>query len=112
MATLRNPRESDAPAISALMEELGHPMEPHQIVAQLKALVKHPGTAAWVAEQNGEVVGYGQSHVIPSLHYPAPVAMLTALVVAQRAQGRRGRVWRIARPVAQCRKPHHCGRLR
>src|SRR5204862_4888416 len=56
-------------------------------VAQLRALVKHPGAAAWVAEQNGDVVGYGQSHVIPSLHYPKPIAQLTALVVAQRVQG-------------------------
>jgi predicted N-acetyltransferase YhbS len=87
MTTLRNPRESDAPAISALMEELGHPMEPHQIVAQLRALVKHPGAAAWVAEQDETVIGYGQSHIIPSLHYPKPVALLTALVVAQRVQG-------------------------
>ena len=69
------------------MEELGHPMTPEQIVTQLRALAKFPGAAAWVAEHNGAVVGYGQSHVIPSLHYPKAIAQLTALVVAQRVQG-------------------------
>ena len=87
MAMLRNPAESDANAISALMEELGHPMTPQQIVTQLRALVKHPGAAAWVAEQDGSVVGYGQAHIIPSLHFPKPYAILSALVVAQQAQG-------------------------
>jgi len=88
MATLRNPRESDAPAISVLMDELGHPMTPQEIVTQLRALVKFPGAAAWVAELDGAVVGYGQSHMIPSLHFPKPYALLTALVVAQRVQGK------------------------
>ena len=88
MAKVRNPAESDANAISVLMEELGHPMTPQQIVTQLRALVKQPGAAAWVAELDGEVVGYGQAHVIPSLHFPKPYAILSALVVAQREQGK------------------------
>jgi GNAT superfamily N-acetyltransferase len=87
MATLRNPIDGDAPALSALMEELGYPMTPEQVLTRLHALESHPGAEAFVAELRGRVVGYVQCHVFPSLHLTTPAAWLTALVVAKEARG-------------------------
>lgn len=87
--TLREAREDDAPDLSALLAELGHPAAPGDVRARLARLAREgPATRALVAEEGGRVIGLAVTHVTPVLHRAADVARVTALVVKAEARGR------------------------
>jgi GNAT superfamily N-acetyltransferase len=88
MVIIRPPTDEDAEALSVLLGELGYPTGANEIPGRLAALRGDPRVAMWVAEVDESVVGLATAHIIASIHAPAPVAMLTVLVVSERARGR------------------------
>lgn len=87
-AVVRTPKAEDAADIAALMTELGYPTEARDIPQRLDALADDPASIVWCAELEGRVVGVGTARVFAAINQDAPVAWLTALVVAERARGR------------------------
>lgn len=85
---IRAPRADDAEAIAGLVTELGYPSTAAEIPARLARLSGEPGSIVWVAELARSVVGVATARTFAGLHVTAPVAWLTALVVAERARGK------------------------
>ena len=86
---IRSAAPADAPALSRLLGQLGHPADAADIPQRIEKLHARPGTTVLVAEdQNGEVIGLVTVHLFPSIHASEPVAWLTTLVVEERARGR------------------------
>ena len=86
MLVLRAPRPGDATGVASLLGQLGYPADPRDIPARLSAFGSG-STIAWVAEMHDRLVGLATAHVIRSLHKSEVVAMLTVLVVDERARG-------------------------
>lgn len=87
MLVLRPPHAGDANDLASLLGQLGYPADPREIPARLSAFASGSTAIAWVAELQGRVVGLATAHVIRSLHKAEVVAMLTVLVVDERARG-------------------------
>lgn len=87
-AVIRAPSKQDAAAIASLMTELGYPAESKDIPARLEALETDQSSIVWIAELDGQVVGVGTGRLFSAINQNAPVAWLTALVVAERARGK------------------------
>jgi GNAT superfamily N-acetyltransferase len=88
MLVLRAPVADDARDIASLLAQLGYPASAPDIPDRLSAFGNSPSAVAWVAELDGGVVGLATAHVIRSLHKSEVVAMLTVLVVDERARGK------------------------
>ena len=84
---IRDACPADAPALAALLAELGYPVAPEVVAARLAALTA-AGDRALVATEEAALLGLVTAHVTPVLHRPTPVGRVTALVVAARARGR------------------------
>jgi ribosomal protein S18 acetylase RimI-like enzyme len=89
---IREAKPADARALAELIEYLGHPIDAKAVRKNLVAL-KKTGETPLVAVLDSKVVGMcgiGRRVVI---HRPAPLGRITALVVAEDAQGHRiGRI--------------------
>jgi len=83
---IRAARPDDAPALAALLAELGFPAPAATIAERLDALLS-TAEVVLVAARERTVLGLLTVHVTPVLHRPAPVGRLTALVVTERAHG-------------------------
>ena len=84
---IRDARPSDAPRLVELIRELGAEIGEEQVRKNLAAL-KKSGNTPLVATLGKDVVGMcGVGHRI-AIHRAAPLGRITALVVAQDAQGR------------------------
>jgi ribosomal protein S18 acetylase RimI-like enzyme len=84
---IRDARPDDAPALAALLAELGYPAPAAVIAGRLDAMLG-AGEAVLVATRDGEPpLGLLTVHVTPVLHRPTPVGRLTALIVSERARG-------------------------
>ena len=86
-SVIRAARKADAPALAALLAELGFPAPPDVVAARLD-VVTGAGEAVLVSARGAEVLGLVTIHVMHVLHRPTPVGRITALVVAPRARGR------------------------
>ena len=84
--TVRNARDEDAPALAALLGELGYPTDPASVVQRLRGL-QGAGDIVLVATIADVPVALVTVHVTPVLHRPAPVGRLTAVVVSERVRG-------------------------
>ena len=83
---IREAKPSDAPRLTELIEELGHPIDEKRVRKNLAAL-KKTGETPLVVTIEKKVVGMcgvGRRVVI---HRPAPLGRITALVVSKEAQG-------------------------
>jgi GNAT superfamily N-acetyltransferase len=90
---VRSASAADAPALASLLGELGYPSDADQVRARMARLVgagsDDAADALFVATGAGgpSVVGLLSLHRFSGLHDDAPVALITALVVAERARG-------------------------
>lgn len=109
-AVIRSPRAEDAADIAALMTELGYPSEARDIPQRLEALANDPASIIWCAELDGRVVGVGTARVFAAINQGAPVAWLTALVVAKSARGR-GVGTRLVKVAEDWAREHGASRL-
>jgi predicted N-acetyltransferase YhbS len=81
---IRNAMASDAPAVSALLKELGFPSTSREVTARLKAM----RTSTLVAVRENQVVGLLTTDVMKVLHRPTAIGRLSALVVSQKQRGK------------------------
>ena len=85
---IRPADQDDANAISELLTELGHPLEPalaRTQIARIQALA--PTYAAFVAVKDGSVVGLVSAFSTPVLHKALPVGRVSVLVVTRAHAG-------------------------
>jgi len=89
--TIREARESDAPALAGLLGELGYANTPEFVERKLRMLggTENP---VFVAEAGGRVAGFVSLHIMPVFHEEPLYCRVTALAVAgayrRRAVGR------------------------
>jgi GNAT superfamily N-acetyltransferase len=74
---------ADAPALAALLAELGYPDDAVRVAARLEAFEREPGSVILVAEDDGAVVGLASATTIPLLHEDGRWCRLSALVVGE-----------------------------
>ena len=86
---IRRARESDAQAVTALLAQLGYPLEVEAVSPVLAEIVTDPAHVVLVAEEDGEVVGFVNANFRPQLHHLAPVGTIDELVVDADRRGRR-----------------------
>jgi GNAT superfamily N-acetyltransferase len=80
---------ADAPAIAALLTQLGYPTTPDEARDRLAALAARGGfDRVIVAEAEGRVVAVMTLHLTPELHRARPLGRVTALVVDESVRGR------------------------
>ena len=79
---------ADAAAVATLLAHLGYPAEAAEVPARLAALSAAAGAVLLIGEPSGPALGLVGLHAFPVLHAAAPVAYITALVVAPEARGR------------------------
>lgn len=75
--SVRGAEPADAPAIAALLAELGYETPPADVERRLA------GTAALVAELDGEIAGVLTLSMVPVLHDPGDWCRITMLVVGE-----------------------------
>ena len=83
---IRDARPADAPALAALLAELGFPGAAGAVAERLDAMLG-AGEVVLVAVRDGKSLGLLTAHVTPVLHRPTPVGRLTALIVTESARG-------------------------
>ena len=84
---LRRATAEDAPALAALLADLGYPANAAELPGRLERL-RASGDDAFVALAGGSVTGLATVHSRAVLHTACPVAQLTALVVSPSVRGR------------------------
>ena len=77
----------DAATIAPLVTQLGYPSATAEVEARLARLEDHPDIRAYVAEQDGRVVGVIGLMVFPAFHRDGLHGYVTALVVDEDARG-------------------------
>jgi GNAT superfamily N-acetyltransferase len=85
---VRPASDADASAIAELLGHLGYPAAADAIPARLDRLRGGGDAEAFVADEQGRVVGVATVHARDVLHHAIPVVQLTALVVAPDDRGR------------------------
>ena len=89
---IREAGSADAPAMSALLTELGYPADLARVAARVEELERDPASLLLVAEADGDVVGLASATTIPLLHEDGRWCRLSALVVTEeRRRGGAGR---------------------
>jgi GNAT superfamily N-acetyltransferase len=86
----RPARPDDAPAVSRLLDELGHPAPEDEVRARLADLGRLPGHVVLVLEDDGGVIGAASGFVTPVLHRPGVTGRISVMVVAEAARGEGG----------------------
>lgn len=84
---MREAAATDASAIATLLGQLGYPSAAEAMPTRLAGMAGERRTLALVAEHEGTVVGLITAHVVAAIHADEPLALLTALVVQDRARG-------------------------
>jgi GNAT superfamily N-acetyltransferase len=93
LPTIRPASPDDAHALASLLGELGYPSEIGQVRARMTRVLGATGDnttdSVFVAsdDSGNEVLGLLSLHQFAGLHDDAPVALITALVVTERARG-------------------------
>jgi GNAT superfamily N-acetyltransferase len=85
---IRSPLPSDLDELASLLGELGYPASPSAVASRLSRLARHADVAMFVADLDGSAVGLATGHMLDAIHHDQPVAMLSALIVAERCRGR------------------------
>jgi GNAT superfamily N-acetyltransferase len=83
---IRPATSADREPIAALSHQLGYPSSPEEIDRRLAALAERAEEAVWVAELEGEVVGWAHAGVYRTVESEAMVE-LYGLVVDEEARG-------------------------
>jgi GNAT superfamily N-acetyltransferase len=86
--TIRAASLADAPALATLLGELGYPARADQVRARMTRLLGGGASdEVFVASRDDDAIGMLSVHRFEALHDNAPVALITALVVAEKARG-------------------------
>lgn len=82
---IRIARQEDAPKISSLLFQLGHPMTAGKLVDKIQSLISHPDHLLVVYDDNG-VAAVMSVHFIPQLAKEGELAVVSYLVVDESAR--------------------------
>lgn len=74
---------TDAAALTALMEQLGYPIEESIMRKNIQKYLLFNGQKAWVAEKSGEVIGSIAVAITNYFHRPGSFLRVIALIVDQ-----------------------------
>ena len=85
---LRSAQPSDAPAVAALVTQLGYPTAPAEMRGRLERLLAHPEHSMVVAEAEGEVVGLVAAQLGYALEFDGVYCRINGLVVDAQWRGR------------------------
>jgi predicted N-acetyltransferase YhbS len=85
---IREAGADDAPAVRALLAELGYPDDLARVAARVEELGRDTASLVLVAEAGGAIVGLASATTIPLLHENGRWCRLSALVVAGEWRGR------------------------
>jgi GNAT superfamily N-acetyltransferase len=107
---LRLAGPDEAPAVAALLDQLGYPSSVGQVRARLARIAADADGEVLAAIVGGEVPGVTSLHVMHGLEHDAPVGLLTALVVAA-PHRRLGVGLGLVRAVEERARARGCGRL-
>lgn len=99
---IREARLTDAAALAPLIGELGYPTTADEVAARLTTFLAQ-GLSPLVWDEGDALLGVLVWTVAPSLHRPAAVAGISALVVAETARGRGVGRALVAEAEARCR---------
>lgn len=86
--TIRDVVPADAPAVAALLSELGHPTAGPAIPERLETVEREGGAALLAVSEAGAALGLITLAAPAVLHARGPVGLITALVVTDAARGR------------------------
>jgi GNAT superfamily N-acetyltransferase len=110
MIQLGSAKVTQAAEISALLHQLGYPVDAATVENRLERQSKLPTTHVLVATREGRVIGLATLVIIPTLHRPGDVCRITAFVVD--ANERRSGVGRqLVRGVETYAREHACFRV-
>jgi PhnO protein len=93
--TIREAREEDFHAVTALLEKLGRPKvlgtgdrseASHR--ERYRQWLSEPGFFAFVAEEDAGIVGFVDLQIVPRLNFDGPQAWVPDLIVAEESRGR------------------------
>jgi GNAT superfamily N-acetyltransferase len=86
---VRSPSTGDLAGLASLLGDLGYPTQAQDVEARLGRLARQANVTVLVASCEETPVGLATAHVVDVIHADDPVAILTALVVAEshRKQG-------------------------
>lgn len=77
---------ADAPALLPLLEQLGYPDCDGFVERRIAELIAHPDAALWVAQAEGEVLGFISLHFVPQLARAGDFCRISYLCVAEDAR--------------------------
>jgi GNAT superfamily N-acetyltransferase len=77
---------ADAPALLPLLEQLGYPDCHDFVERRIAQLIAHPEAALWVAQAEGEVLGFISLHFVPQLARAGDFCRISYLCVAEDAR--------------------------
>jgi N-acetylglutamate synthase-like GNAT family acetyltransferase len=106
---IRGARESDARAITGLLDELGYPNTREFVVRKLETLGDDENPV-FVAEAGGEVVGFISLHIMPVFHEEPLYCRITAVAVTD-SYRRRGVGRRLMERAEAVARAAGCGRI-
>lgn len=81
--TFREVHPADLPALISLMEQLGYPIEREAMRENIASYLALPNQKAWVAENEGVVVGCIAVAITHYFHRPSSFLRIISLVVNQ-----------------------------
>jgi GNAT superfamily N-acetyltransferase len=83
---IRDARREDAPALAALLAELGYPDSVGSLRARLGAFAADSSSFVLVASEADRLLGLASASVLPLLHEDGSWCRLSALVVGERSR--------------------------
>ena len=86
-ARTRGARPDDAPNVSRLLGELGHPAPVDEVHTRLSEFERRPDHVVLVVENDGGVIAVASGFVTPVLHRPGVTGRISVMVVAESARG-------------------------
>jgi GNAT superfamily N-acetyltransferase len=108
--TVRPATHADAPAIAALLDQLGYPTSPEAIPTRLAALDAQGGIVFVALTEQACIVGLASGARHATLHADGEVAYITALVADANAR-RRGVGRTLVVALERWAAAHGCSRL-
>jgi N-acetylglutamate synthase-like GNAT family acetyltransferase len=84
---VRDATLADAAAIAPLLGELGYPVDAVDLVPRLARVLERNDQKVLIAEDPEGALGVLALHVFPMLEYERDAALITGLVITERARG-------------------------
>jgi len=87
VVVVREATVADAAALAPLLGELGYPADPAPLEQRMARMLRRDDQKILIAENADGALGLLALHIFPVLAYDRDLAMIMALVVAERARG-------------------------